>query len=394
MYEVNLLAVATLTQEAARDMAPGGKIVNIASRAYLGAKNHPHYVASKAALVGYTRASAMELAPRGILVNAIAPGLIDTPLLRNLSPERLAAQLALQPTAVPATARHRQCRVLPGRAAHGLHHRPGHFRGRRQIAGRIGSMSSMEGIKWDLEVDALVVGSGAGGMAAALTAREEGLDVLLVEKTDRIGGSTAISGGALWIPLNAQSEGAGHPDTFEQVWTYLQQTVGAASSDAMKRAYLEAGPRMMDYLVERGHLQVAARTASPDYYPDRPGAAMGGRSLDPVEFDGRKLGAKFRELRDPLEFTVLGGMMVNITDVRHPLRATRSFTAWRHSMKLVLRYAADRLGGRHRGTRLLLGNALAAQLFHGLIRRGIPYWLNTAARTLHRDANGRVLGWP
>ncbi|WP_088138063.1 SDR family NAD(P)-dependent oxidoreductase [Achromobacter xylosoxidans] len=97
-FDVNLLAVASLTQEAARDMAPGAKIVNIASRAYLGARNHPHYVASKAALVGYTRASAMELAPRGILVNAIAPGLIDTPLLRNLTPERLAAQLALQPT--------------------------------------------------------------------------------------------------------------------------------------------------------------------------------------------------------------------------------------------------------------------------------------------------------
>lgn len=98
MYEVNLLAVATLTQEAARKMENGARIVNIASRAYLGAKNHPHYVASKAALVGYTRASAMELAPRGIMVNAIAPGLIDTPLLRALSPERLAAQIALQPT--------------------------------------------------------------------------------------------------------------------------------------------------------------------------------------------------------------------------------------------------------------------------------------------------------
>ncbi len=98
MYEVNLLAVATLTQEAARKMANGARIVNIASRAYLGAKNHAHYVASKAALVGYTRASAMELAARGIMVNAIAPGLIDTPLLRALSPERLAAQLALQPT--------------------------------------------------------------------------------------------------------------------------------------------------------------------------------------------------------------------------------------------------------------------------------------------------------
>lgn len=98
VYEVNLVAVATLTQEVARTMPEGGRIVNIASRAYLGAKNHPHYVASKAAVVGYTRASAMELAPRGILVNAIAPGLIDTPLLRALTPERMAAQLALQPT--------------------------------------------------------------------------------------------------------------------------------------------------------------------------------------------------------------------------------------------------------------------------------------------------------
>lgn len=97
-YEVNLIAVATLTQEAAKTMADGGRIVNIASRAYLGAKNHPHYVASKAAVVGYTRASAMELAPRGILVNAIAPGLIDTPILRALTPERLAQQLAMQPT--------------------------------------------------------------------------------------------------------------------------------------------------------------------------------------------------------------------------------------------------------------------------------------------------------
>ncbi len=97
-YAVNLIAVATLTQEVAKTMPAGGRIVNIASRAYLGAKNHPHYVASKAAVVGYTRASAMELAPRGILVNAIAPGLIDTPLLRALTPERMAAQLALQPT--------------------------------------------------------------------------------------------------------------------------------------------------------------------------------------------------------------------------------------------------------------------------------------------------------
>src|SRR5690606_28619393 len=98
MYELNMVAVAMLTQCAAAKMRQGAKVVNIASRAYLGARNHIHYVASKAALVGYTRACAMELASRKIMVNAVAPGLIDTPLLQALSPERLQAQLSLQPT--------------------------------------------------------------------------------------------------------------------------------------------------------------------------------------------------------------------------------------------------------------------------------------------------------
>jgi len=115
-FDVNLLAVATLTQEAARDMAPGA-IVNIASRAYLGAKNHPHYVASKAALVGYTRASAMELAPRGILVNAIAPGLIAALAQPHARTPCGATGPAAHRPRGPA-ARHRLCRVLPGRAAH------------------------------------------------------------------------------------------------------------------------------------------------------------------------------------------------------------------------------------------------------------------------------------
>lgn len=97
-YQLNLIPVFELSQLAARRLPPGGKIVNIASRAYLGARNHAHYVAAKAAVVGLTRAMAMELLPAGILVNAVAPGLVDTPLLKALSPERRAAQMALQPT--------------------------------------------------------------------------------------------------------------------------------------------------------------------------------------------------------------------------------------------------------------------------------------------------------
>jgi 3-oxoacyl-[acyl-carrier protein] reductase len=97
-YEVNMIATFTFAHAAVAKMRPGAKVVNIASRAYLGARNQIDYVASKGAVISFTRALAMEVIKRGILVNAVAPGLIDTPLLRALAPERIEAQLALQPT--------------------------------------------------------------------------------------------------------------------------------------------------------------------------------------------------------------------------------------------------------------------------------------------------------
>lgn len=252
----------------------------------------------------------------------------------------------------------------------------------------------MENIEWNQTVDVVVAGSGAGGMSAALTAHFEGLEVLLVEKTDRIGGSTAVSGGAIWIPLNPGAAAAGHgDDSYEKVWEYLQQIVGRASPDDLKEAYLRNGPEMLDYMRAHQVLDVATRTYSPDYYPDSPGAALGGRVVDPTPFDGKRLGAHFKELRDPLkEFVVLGGMMVTVTDVYQLLAATRSPKSFWYSGKLVLAFWLDRLRGYHRGTRLLLGNALAGQLFLAVLKHKIPYRLGTAARRLHRDESGRVIG--
>lgn len=251
----------------------------------------------------------------------------------------------------------------------------------------------MSAQQWDKTVDAVVVGSGAAGMAAALTARFEGLDVLLIEKTGRIGGSTAISGGAVWIPLNPGAQTSGYPDSPEKIQQYLDEIVGDRVPVHMKQAFLQNGPRMLDYMTSHQVLELVTRSYSPDYYPDRPGASLGGRSLDPAAFDGRKLGRKFAQLRDPLkEFLVLGGMMITTTDVGHLLAATRKPKSFWYSGKLVLRYWWDRLRGYGRGTRLVLGNALAAQLFHAVLRNQIDYWLETPATSLIRDDQGRVTG--
>lgn len=216
--------------------------------------------------------------------------------------------------------------------------------------------------------------------------------VLVVEKTDRVGGSTAVSGGAVWAPLNAQTEKVGHPDTLDKVRTYMRNVVGDAAPLAMQDAFLAAAPGMVAWFEAHTEVKLAGRSYSPDYYPDREGAALGGRSLDPLMFDGRLLGEHFRHLRDPLpEFMVLGGMMITMTDAKHLLAVTRSFTSWREGMKLVLRYCADRLRGHHRGTRLVLGNALAARLFKSALDRGIPYWLNAPLRQVH-VADGAAQG--
>jgi succinate dehydrogenase/fumarate reductase flavoprotein subunit len=236
--------------------------------------------------------------------------------------------------------------------------------------------------------DVVVVGSGAGGMAAALTAAHHGLDVLVIEKTETIGGSTAVSGGAVWIPLNPHSAEVGVDDSRESALAYLQAILGNRLRRDMIDAFLDAGPRMVSFMEAHTALQFVPRAVSPDYQSDLEGAATGGRTIDPAPFDGRELGKDFALLRAPLqEFLVFGGMMVGRKDIDTLLGVTTSWENFRDGARLLLRYGTDRL--RYpRGTRLLMGNAMAARLLKSALDRNIALRMQTAAVKLIRDAAG------
>ncbi|WP_109476128.1 FAD-dependent oxidoreductase [Paraburkholderia sp. C35] len=219
----------------------------------------------------------------------------------------------------------------------------------------------------DSEYDVIVVGSGAGGLSAALTCKARGLSVLVLEKTEYFGGSTAVSGGAVWIPQNMHMKGVGQDDSRERAIEYLQATVGAALRPDMIDAFLTHGPDMVRFMEANTDVHFIARPVSPDYQPEREGASQGGRTIDPAPFDGRKLGPLFGALRRPLHsFLALGGMMVNRKDIDALLSMHRNVASLRHSLALIGRYAMDRLKWP-RGTRLLLGNALAARLLKSAV---------------------------
>jgi succinate dehydrogenase/fumarate reductase flavoprotein subunit len=242
----------------------------------------------------------------------------------------------------------------------------------------------------ELEVDALVVGAGAAGMTGALVGSLEGLDVLLCEKSDRVGGTTATSAGTIWVPGTRQSREAGFTDDVADAKRYLDAVIGAAP-DKRREIYLETGPQVVDYLDRRSEVKFTPYTRHPDYLANRPGATIGGRPLAPLPFDGRLLGADFELVRPPIgEFMALGGMMIGRDDIEPLARPFASLAALRAAASLLWRHARDRLRYR-RGTRLLMGNALVARLFYSLRRNGAPIWLNASLQEL-TVAAGRVCG--
>jgi succinate dehydrogenase/fumarate reductase flavoprotein subunit len=227
-------------------------------------------------------------------------------------------------------------------------------------------------------------------MAAALVGSLEGLEVLLCEKSAQVGGTTATSAGTIWVPGTRQSREAGFTDTIADARRYLDAVIGAVP-DSRREVYLATAPDVVDYLERRSEVKFAPYARHPDYLANRPGATVGGRPLAPLPFDGRLLGADFALLRPPIgEFMALGGMMIGRDDIEPLARPFASAAAFRAAASLLWRHARDRL--RHgRGTRLLMGNALAGRLFYSLRRRNVPIWRNAALLELVVAA-GRVCG--
>jgi len=230
--------------------------------------------------------------------------------------------------------------------------------------------------------DLIVVGSGAAGMAAALTAKIGGMDVAVFEKDSFFGGSTAVSGGAIWVPNNPLMRAAGMEDDSEAAFEYLSGEIGNLIDTDLVHAFIDTGPEMVSFFQDNTELKFEYRAFSPDYHPDRPGAAMGGRVLDAETFDGRRLGAEFARLKPPInDFTLFGGMMLNRFDIGHFMNMTRKPASALHAAGLLARQARDRLS-HPRGTRLTLGQAVAGRMALSALQRGIPIFTNMALEKL------------
>ncbi|TPQ34046.1 3-oxosteroid 1-dehydrogenase [Bradyrhizobium guangdongense] len=239
--------------------------------------------------------------------------------------------------------------------------------------------------------DVLVAGSGASGMAAAITARARGLNVLIVEKEPRFGGTTARSGGWLWIPGTSLARAYGIIETPDQARTYLRHEAGNNYDAARVDAFLEAGPEAVDFFLSKTALRFDMPLVFPDYHAEAPGGTQGGRSMVARPFDGRELGDHIKTLGMPLpELTVFGMMLGSGKDIVHFMRATKSLTSAVYVAKRLSRHLMDVL--RHgRGMTLTNGNALAGRLAKSALDLNIPLWLSSPVHELIVE-NGAVKG--
>ncbi|MFJ1311458.1 FAD-dependent oxidoreductase [Agrobacterium sp. P15N1-A] len=248
-----------------------------------------------------------------------------------------------------------------------------------------------------LHCDVLVIGSGAGGMAAAVTAAWHGLKVIVVEKDPVVGGAAAWSGGWIWVPGNPLARQAGYNDAPDGPFTYLRHETGRYFDPARVKAFLDAAPEMVEFFQSNTDLKFVDGNAIPDMHGWTEGAATGGHQVCAAPINGRGLGPVFDTLRRPMRETSFLGMPIMAgADLKAFLTVTRSLKSFAHVARRVGRHLIDLcLFGR--ATQLVNGNALMARLARSADRLGVEVRLSSSARELiwdGRSVRGAVVETP
>ena len=246
------------------------------------------------------------------------------------------------------------------------------------------------------DCDLLVIGSGAAGLSAAATATIGGLNVIVAERAEVLGGTTAWSGGWMWLPRNALAREAGIDESSDAPRSYLQAVLGERFDPAKIDAFLAAAPEMVDFLIANG-FSFEAGNGICDIYADQPGAGTGGRSLIAAPFDARALGDRIALLRATKRETAFLGMPIQAgADLAAFLHATRRPAAAWHVAKRLAEHLRD-LTLHGRAMHLVNGTALVARLFELADCRGVRWMTRSRAMTLIEDAGavrGAVLETP
>lgn len=240
--------------------------------------------------------------------------------------------------------------------------------------------------------DVIVVGSGASGLTAALTARKAGLKVLVVEKADVLGGTSALSGGWIWVPGNDFAKAEGIDDSLDDAKRYIKADAGNHFNEARVDAYLENVNPAIKFLEATGRFEFFLG-GIPDYHHPQDGAVIKGRSLCCKPYSSKLMGKQADALRQPLKaLKFLGIPIASGPELWHFLNATRSFKSAMFVTKVIARDLTDKLF-HGRSTRLVNGNSLVARLVMACTDAGVEIWRSCSAVDLVQDAKtDRVTG--